>query len=872
MNFTQQVKNGLPTGIDPSVSSVENITQSYATVEPSSDSISNHNVDVTIDEGNAQARNISQDSPVYDLLKTSQDEKYILNREIARGGMGVVMEAEDNTLHRDVAMKVMINPHEASMQQMFRFIEEACITSQLQHPGIMPIYELGVDKNGNAFYTMKRVTGRTLKEILKALQNGEKETESEYPLNRLLNILQRVCDAVAYAHSKGVIHRDLKPDNIMIGDYGEVLVLDWGLAKVLKRKTGVSLDNNKYKTEIKTSTELKAIIKSTGEEEGSDDILMTMEGNAIGTLGYMAPEQARGQIARMNEKSDIYSLGAILYHILALEPTVKIDSKTTKQELLNKIRAGQITPLKETKRAPKSLGLVAMKALSSHPKDRYSTVKRFQADLDAYLGGFATSAEDLSAWKLIALFIRRHKVVSIFVAIILTLQALAFSVIIAEKQKAVEAEEAAVAAGKNTAIALSNLKATAPALATLSDSHLQRGEMEDALKIISNATELVPENAEYHRKRGNILQTMYRFKEASEEYAKILTLAPGDKNAEENLDICRTIEAEPQKLFLALRKQNRLTEAMHVIMPLTKKPETLSLFLKKILDSEKSVYNSFKVDDQGKCSIELNGISDLSPWRAFPITSLTIEGSPQLSNLSPLKGMPLTALTIRSTAISDLSPLNGMQLTSLLFFKCEKLSDLTPLATMPLNSLFLDFTGVSDLTPLKGIPLTELRLSCCSIADLSPLKNMPLTKLEIIHCAMVSDLTPLTGMQLTMFSLCGSGTSDLSPLNGMPLTELGLSSCKEISDLSFLKDMPLNRLVIQDCAKVKDLSFLRDKNITDLVFDDALLEREKTLVYGMKYVKVINGSPASQFQKKFEENNRKQPEATEQKLNGQKTE
>ena len=181
----------------------------------------------------------------------------------------------------------------------------------------MPIYELGTDENGNVFYTMKRVTGRTLKDILNDLKNGRKETEAEFPLNRLVNILQRVCDALAYAHSKGVIHRDLKPDNIMIGDYGEVLVLDWGLAKVLKRRTGSSFEDNKFITGIKTSTGFDETRRPDDSE--IDEIcnpLATIEGNAIGTPGYMAPEQARGQVARMDEKSDIYSLGAILYHIL----------------------------------------------------------------------------------------------------------------------------------------------------------------------------------------------------------------------------------------------------------------------------------------------------------------------------------------------------------------------------------------------------------------------------------------------------------------------------------------------------------------------------------------------------------------------------
>jgi serine/threonine protein kinase len=155
--------------------------------------------------------------------------KYEIGGLIAQGGMGAILDAHEATTQRTVAMKVML----ANMSEgdVLRFIEEAQITSQLEHPNIVPVHELGVDEHDQVFYTMKLVQGVTLRQVLEKLRAGDAATVAAYPLRRLLTVLLRVCDAMAFAHSRGVIHRDLKPDNVMIGDFGEVLVMDWGLAK-----------------------------------------------------------------------------------------------------------------------------------------------------------------------------------------------------------------------------------------------------------------------------------------------------------------------------------------------------------------------------------------------------------------------------------------------------------------------------------------------------------------------------------------------------------------------------------------------------------------------------------------------------------------
>src|SRR5208283_160365 len=164
--------------------------------------------------------------------QTKKRQRYIIEREIARGGMGAVLRAVDCDIRREVAVKYLLDQSDAGKKM--RFIEEAQITGQLEHPNIVPIHELGVDAQKRLFFSMKMVKGRSLAQVLDELRQNPKTTEKEFSLGRLLNVFVNVSHALAYAHARGVVHRDLKPSNIMIGDFGEVYVMDWGLAKVLK--------------------------------------------------------------------------------------------------------------------------------------------------------------------------------------------------------------------------------------------------------------------------------------------------------------------------------------------------------------------------------------------------------------------------------------------------------------------------------------------------------------------------------------------------------------------------------------------------------------------------------------------------------------
>ncbi len=238
--------------------------------------------------------------PVEGLTRSG---KYQLQGEIARGGVGVVLKGHDTDLGRDVAMKMVREEHRDNPDVLQRFVEEAQIGGQLQHPGIVPVYDLGLQE-GRPFFTMKLIKGRTLASLIEERKEGRR---------RLLAIFEAVCQTMAYAHTRGVIHRDLKPANVMVGAFGEVHVVDWGMGKVLK--SGGIEDERRARDARQT---VVATVRSSGEQGSVGS--QSMVGSVMGTPAYMPPEQAMGEIEQMDERSDVFSLGGILAEILTGQP------------------------------------------------------------------------------------------------------------------------------------------------------------------------------------------------------------------------------------------------------------------------------------------------------------------------------------------------------------------------------------------------------------------------------------------------------------------------------------------------------------------------------------------------------------------------
>lgn len=224
--------------------------------------------------------------------------RYSFKSEIARGGMGRIVAAHDRELDRNVAMKLLLREHAMDGGLVERFLDEARATARLQHPNIVPIYEMGVNAAGEPFFAMRLVRGQTLAVIIRKLREGDALAHAKFGLVRRLQLALQICDAVAYAHARHVLHRDLKLANVMVGEFGEVVVMDWGLAKRLRTPAA----------------------QRTGGRASRAPEMDTADGIVLGTPSYMPPEQAGGRLGDVDEKSDVYSIGAIMYELLVLRP------------------------------------------------------------------------------------------------------------------------------------------------------------------------------------------------------------------------------------------------------------------------------------------------------------------------------------------------------------------------------------------------------------------------------------------------------------------------------------------------------------------------------------------------------------------------
>jgi serine/threonine-protein kinase len=310
-------------------------------------------------------------------------------RPHARGGLGDVFVAEDTELHRHVALKEIQPRHAENPASRERFLTEAEITGGLEHPGIVPVYGLGTSADGRPFYAMRFIKGETLMEAAARFHAAPADFAG-VEFRQLARRFLDVCDTIAYAHSRGVLHRDLKPGNVMLGPYGETLVVDWGLAKPLGRPEPAAVEGD-----------VEPALRPTA---GCGSVTQT--GQAVGTPGFMSPEQAEGRLDQLGPASDVYSLGATLYVLL----TGKAPFAGEVPAVLAQVRAGSFPPPRQVNpRVPRPLDAVCRKAMALRPEDRYPTAQALAAELEHWLADEPVAACREPAVARAARWGRRHK-------------------------------------------------------------------------------------------------------------------------------------------------------------------------------------------------------------------------------------------------------------------------------------------------------------------------------------------------------------------------------------------------------------------------------------------------------------------------------
>lgn len=599
-----------------------------------------------------------QESSPAAQLSTLPGEKYAVGDELGTGAMKLVRRTLDKNAARDVALAVMLDPA-ARPKKVSRFVREARITAALEHPNIVPIYDIGVDEAGKPYFTMKLLGGETLHSILQRLNEGNADYKKRYPLNRLLRIYLSVCNAVSFAHSRGVIHLDLKPANIQVGDFGEVLVLDWGLAKVLQK------DPAQFPHRLELGEGLREIPK---------------EGVVRGTPGFMGPEQARGEYASLNEQTDIFALGAVLYTILKCKPPSKNTNSTAKPKS---------EPSGGFKISP-ALEAVATKAMARQPVNRYQTVGELAGDVQAFLDGYATKAQQAGAVTLLWLLIKRHYVVAsllcLSVSLVFSILSVAVVFIHASEQKEKKAleiiesdQEALRERGKLAAPhvfaqaehfihmmdydqAVSSLEyevtldsENRAAWEDLGALHLGRQEFDPANLAFSHIAK-VPEN---NGKNGPA--PMLDLPSVAWKYSAIARVnggvLPRDRQQEFVNDILHAERTAPPQQMMALgaffKSQNHSLDTANF--------DLIEQTLREMNPNSKNLAFSHEITEDGlKVSLHGNRVSQILPLVGLPVTNLDLSDLPDLppENLDWVRDMPLVMVDLSGSKISDLQPLS----------------------------------------------------------------------------------------------------------------------------------------------------------------------------------------------------------------------
>jgi Leucine-rich repeat (LRR) protein len=630
----------------------------------------------------------------------------------------------------------------------------------------------------------------------------------------------------------------------MLGDFGEVYVMDWGLARVRGNDRLISSGPPTGGDSATSSRNSKVV---TSREPDAD---LTRDGAVLGTPAYMPPEQATGKLADIDQRSDVYSLGAILYEVLTLQPPV--DKNGTYLEVLLRVGQGEVVP-PETRapqragKIPRELAAVAMKALAKEKERRYPTAEALRRDIERFQEGRSVSAKEDSAWEMCWKLVKRNKGASLAaaLALIVLMGSLAFSF-----RAWLRAEFSHAAYVKEQEEKRAQIQKAVPAFIEAARLSVEKRTFDNALAQVTVALDYDSANADARLLKGQIQIVRGDFTAGAAELQEYLKLKPKDAEARALADLCAKARPGDMANLLAIAQVfNRQQAPAFADGLLTRfgqksssdaRRQLFDIYRKRIEAAWPGVASRFNLDPTGIFELNLFGAAEvtrLDPLRDIPLTKLSLDGCAQVQDLTPLRGMPLTQLSLHNCAqVRDLTPLQGMKLTSLNLTRCAQVRDLTPLRGMPLTELYLSGCPVRDLTPLRGMPLERLStVGCNQITDLAPLQGLPLTTLDLTE-TQVRVLTPLAGMKLTSLSLFNClQVQDLSALRGMPLTRLQLNHCNQVHDLKPLEGMPLTSLSLHFCSQVRDLGPLRGMKFTEFDMRGCSQVRDLTPLQGMQF-------------------------------------
>jgi len=464
------------------------------------------------------------------LPPTEPAARYRILRPHARGGLGEVFVAEDAELGRQVALKEIQERHSRNPISRSRFTVEAEITGQLEHPGIVPVYGLGQYADGRPYYAMRFIRGDNLHSAIRRFHRPGAASASAYESLEFRQLLRRfvdVCNAIGYAHSRGVLHRDLKPGNIMLGQYGETLVVDWGLAKVTGKAGEVP--STAAGSVSAAGTEMETTVRPrTGGESSA-----TVAGQALGTPAYMSPEQAAGRLHDLGPATDIYSLGATLYELL----TGKLPFEGQLADVLGQIQRGECAPPRGVNPAiPKPLEAICLKAMAVRPGERYTTAQDLGVDVEHWLAD-----EPVTAWRepwtaRARRWVRRHRtgvsvaaglVCTAFLASVIGLFAVERERRRTEEQRQVADEQRRVADEQRRLA--EQRRAEADSARALADDVIRKMTGQDALLMLVGQDRLVPPQVEFLKQAGQYYEKVVPpgrpAKDVQNETARFFSLA-----------------------------------------------------------------------------------------------------------------------------------------------------------------------------------------------------------------------------------------------------------------------------------------------------------------------------------------------------------